>query len=147
MQRLLLSRDGLAGLMFVGFGLFGLWFGRDYNWGTAVRVGPGALPFVLSAGMILLGTLIALRGVIAGSDRVAMPRARPIVAVTAGLVAFTLLLETAGLPFATFCCAGIGALGNAEVRVREALALAVFLSAFITAIFVFGLGMPLKLWP
>jgi hypothetical protein len=147
LQKSLWNQDGLAGLMFIAFGVFGLWFGRGYGMGTAMRMGPGAVPLLLSAGMILFGALITLRGFTAGGEPVAALRLRPILAILAGLAAFTLLLETAGLPLAAFACVGIGAFAGGKVRIGETIILALVLSAATTAIFVVGLGMPLKFWP
>ena len=39
-----LSKNLLAGLMFIAFGLFGLWLGRDLDAGTAGDMGPGVFP-------------------------------------------------------------------------------------------------------
>ena len=147
MQKSLWNQDGLAGLMFIAFGVGGLWFGRSYGMGTAMRMGPGAVPLLLSIGMILFGALITLRGFTTGSEPVAALRLRPLIAIMPGLVAFMLLLETAGLPLAAFACVGIGACAGGKVRFGETVILAIVLSAATTAIFVLGLGMPLKYWP
>ena len=47
MQKSLWNQDGLAGLMFIAFGVLGLWLGRGYGMGTAMRMGPGAVPTIL----------------------------------------------------------------------------------------------------
>ena len=147
MRKSLWKQDGLAGLMFIAFGVLGLWFGLGYGMGTAMRMGPGAVPILLSIGMVVVGALITLRGFTTGSEPVAAPRLRPLVAIMAALAAFMLLLETAGLPLAAFACVGIGAFAGGKVRIGETVILAIVLSAATTAIFVLGLGMPLKYWP
>ncbi len=147
MRKSLWNQDGLAGLMFVAFGVFGLWFGRNYGFGTAARMGPGSVPILLSGGMILFGGLISLRGVTIGGARVAALRLRPILAILGGLAVFCLLLERAGLPLAAFCCVALGTLGGSPVRPRETILLAAVLALGVTATFVFGLGLPFRLWP
>src|SRR5258707_5311098 len=57
---LLARRDVLAGLLFVGVALLGLWLSRDYPIGTALRMGTGYVPRLLcwalhGRGVIILG--------------------------------------------------------------------------------------------
>lgn len=147
MQKPLVNQDSLAGLMFVALGALGLWLGRNYEMGTSARMGPGYLPTILCVGMILLGAVIAFRGVSIGAGPVAALRLRPIVAVLLGLVAFLMLLQRMGLPAAVFASVSIGSLGSDNVRPIETLLLAAFLAVTVSAIFILGLGLPLKFWP
>jgi hypothetical protein len=60
---------------------------------------------------------------------------------------FAILLPRAGLALtsvAVVLCSGFAA---ADVRLRENAALAVGLSAFAVALFVRGLGLPIRVWP
>jgi putative tricarboxylic transport membrane protein len=145
-QKSVVNQDSLAGLMFAAVGVLGLWFGRNYGMGTSARMGPGYLPTILCVGMILLGAIISFRGVTFGSGQVAALRLRPIVAVLVGLVAFMLLLQTMGLPIAVFTCVAIGSLGS-DSRPIEIVLLAMFLAVAVSALFILGLGLPLKFWP
>ena len=146
-RKSLINQDSLAGLMFAAFGVLGLWLGRNYGMGTSARMGPGYLPTILCVGMILLGAVIAFRGVSIGAGPVAALRLRPIVAVLLGLVAFLLLLQRMGLPAAVFVSVAIGSFGSDKVRPVETLLLATFLAVTVSAIFILGLGLPLKFWP
>src|SRR5512138_609705 len=60
--RLLARRDVLAGLMFVGVALFGLWLSRDYPIGTALRMGTGYVPRLLCWILLGLGTIVLVQG-------------------------------------------------------------------------------------
>ena len=146
-QKPFVNQDSLAGLMFAAFGALGLWLGRNYGMGTSARMGPGYLPTILCVGMILLGAVIAFRGISIGAGPVAALRLRPIVAVLLGLVAFLLLLTRTGLPIAVFTCVAIGSFGSDKVRPVEMVLLAAFLAVTVSAIFILGLGLPLKFWP
>jgi hypothetical protein len=55
-----LSKDFLAGVMFIAFGLTALWFGRNLALGTTVRMGPGYVPHTLAEIMMVLGTIVSL---------------------------------------------------------------------------------------
>ncbi|HQX25981.1 MAG: tripartite tricarboxylate transporter TctB family protein, partial [Xanthomonadales bacterium] len=53
-------QDFWAGLMFIVFGLFFLIVARDYQMGTAVRMGPGYFPTVLGGILAVLGAVVLL---------------------------------------------------------------------------------------
>src|SRR6476661_7747353 len=80
---LLARRDVLAGLLFVGVALLGLWLSRDYPIGTALRMGTGYVPRLL-CGLVL--SILLLIGV--GS--VAARELRPIETGMAALVLIAL---------------------------------------------------------
>ena len=60
--QLLARRDVLAGLMFVGVALFGLWLSRDYPIGTALRMGTGYVPRLLCWILLGLGVVVLVQG-------------------------------------------------------------------------------------
>ena len=72
-RRLHINQDVVAGLMFIVFGAFFLFFGRNYPVGTTLRMGPGYLPQVLGWLLVSIGLLIVagLVFAMAGSPPVA----------------------------------------------------------------------------
>src|SRR5262245_64287531 len=60
--QMLVRRDVLAGLMFVGVALFGLWLSRDYPIGTALRMGTGYVPRLLCWILLGLGAVVLVQG-------------------------------------------------------------------------------------
>ncbi|MBN8534419.1 MAG: hypothetical protein J0L51_10025 [Rhizobiales bacterium] len=54
-------KDLYAGLIYLGFGAAGLWFGAAYPMGSAGRMGSGYFPKVLSALMLVFGVIAILR--------------------------------------------------------------------------------------
>ena len=44
MRRVIASKDFLAGILYMTFGLLGLWLGRDLEAGTAESMGRGIFP-------------------------------------------------------------------------------------------------------
>src|SRR5437867_2811668 len=92
-----LSKDFLSGLMFVGFGLAVLWFGRNLPVGTTVRMGPGYVPHALAYLMLILGFAITGTAMIYPGDVVDAPKWKPLALVTLGIICFALLFETTGL--------------------------------------------------
>jgi putative tricarboxylic transport membrane protein len=152
----LARKDALAGLMFAAVGLFGLWVSRNYPIGTALRMGTGYVPRLLCWVLVGLGGIILIQGLLAGpsqpqadehADAPAGGAWRPLVLVTASLVAFALSVERLGLVVSILLMTAIGALAARDLRLVETLAAALALVALAWAIFIFGLGLTIPVWP
>ncbi len=135
------SKDFWSGLMFIGFGLFALIYGSNLAVGTAVRMGPGYVPRMLSYILIGLGLVILVRAVIAPSDSIERFYLRPIVMITIGVVAFALLFETAGMFPALVALIFLSALGGQEFKFVETVLACLVLTAICTVLFKIGLDM------
>lgn len=133
--------------MFAAFGALGLYLAQDYPVGTALRMEPGYVPRLLCWGIIGVGALIALRGVLAGDSPLARWHWRPLLFVLSGLIAFRYMIEPVGLVGATFVIVLLGGFGSREVRLRDTVLLAASLAAGAVALFVYALGLPMRVWP
>ena len=142
-----INQDFVSGLMFVGWGIAGLWIGRDYPMGSALRMGPGYVPRLLCWGLLILGAVIAIRGAIVAGERIERWHWRPLVIVSLAVLAFALLLEPAGLVVATLAIVVIGAFGGPQFRLVESVILAAGLAAGAVLLFVYGLKLSLPIWP
>lgn len=135
---------GLAAI-FIGFGLlFGLtaWF--DLPMGRAARIGPGYFPFALSCALVILGLIIALRGV-----RLPEVSGKPIpwrgvILVLASPVFFGFALEGLGVIPTVAIGAFFTFFASRRATVPTALALAALLAIFCWLVFVVGLGVPVR---
>lgn len=58
------GKDLWAGLMFLGFGLGFMIASKNYNMGTAVRMGPAYFPTLLGGLLALLGAIVLVRAFI-----------------------------------------------------------------------------------
>ena len=56
------GKDFWAGVMFMGVGAAFMFVARDYQMGSAVRMGPAYFPMVLGGLQIVLGAMIFMRG-------------------------------------------------------------------------------------
>ena len=56
------NRDFFAGLFYIVIGASGWYMALDYPFGSALRMGPGYFPIVLSVIMIVFGTIIGITG-------------------------------------------------------------------------------------
>ncbi len=141
----LLNKDVLSGALFIFVGAAGLWLGNDYAMGTAFRMGPGYFPRVLCALLVLVGLIIALKGVVVGGERPEALHVRPLVMVTLAVVAFAALIGNFGLLPAAAVVVFLGAAGGPEFRLGEGIVIAVLLTIAALAIFKFGLSMTMPI--
>ena len=146
MLRVKKPRDLGAGLLFVAFGIVGLWFGRDYAIGTAARMGPGYFPALLSWLLIALGGYIAARAFVLEGPAISSVRWRSLFAVLSGVALFALTIQRLGAAIAVVLVVLVAALGTRESRWKEVVPLAIFISAFCVVVFIIALKQPLPLW-
>lgn len=142
----LLSKDFLSGVMFIAFGLAALYFGRNLQMGTTVRMGPGYVPHMLAYIMMSLGGILAVVALVtSSSERTEAPKWRPITMVTIGIVCFAALFERAGLLPALAVLILIASLGGQEFKLTEVLGNMVVLAAICVVVFKVGLGMNISI--
>jgi hypothetical protein len=139
--------DFFSGLIFIGVGIIALIIGREYSLGTATRMGPGYFPALLGGLLTLLGAIIAVRSLILTGPRVDALHWRPLILILASMLIFAALLEPAGVVISTVALVVVGCLASPESRLRDMIVLIVFLLAVALGLFVYGLGLPIKVWP
>ncbi|MCC7348801.1 MAG: tripartite tricarboxylate transporter TctB family protein [Variibacter sp.] len=147
MKRIRAPKDFFAGLMFIGIGVLGATMASHYTLGSALRMGPGYFPTMLSYGTIILGAIILLRSFAIAGEPVSRIVLRPLFFVLASIVLFGLLVTKIGLVLTTIAAALVGGLASREMGWIEWLALSIGLALFCAAVFVWGLGQPIDLWP
>src|SRR2546423_15546113 len=150
--RMLARKDVLAGLLFIGVAVFGLWLSRDYPIGTALRMGTGYVPRLLCWLLFGLGIVVVVQGLREAQDARALSSAdvsalRPVIFVTASLVIFGLSIERLGLVVSILLLIGVGAVAARGLRPLETLAAALVLIILSWGIFILGLGLTIPVWP
>jgi putative tricarboxylic transport membrane protein len=142
-------KDVLAGLMFIGIAVLGLWASRHYPIGTAVRMGTGYVPRLLCWILLGLGVVVLVQG-LRGSASV-LERGpsvwRALILVPASLLVFAYTIAPLGVVAAIVLLVAVGALAGRESRPLEAAVVAVALVLLTLAIFVWGIGLPIPVWP
>jgi hypothetical protein len=134
--------------MFAAFGALGLWLARDYPAGSAHDMGPGYVPLLLSWSLIALGIIIAVKGLLsAGTPIEGEWGLGRLLIVLVGMLTFAGLVERAGLAVSVLVTTLIVATASREFRVIEVLALAVTLAVATVCLFIYGLKLPLSVWP
>ena len=141
-----LSKDFLSGLLFIGFGLAALYFGRHLAMGTAVRMGPGFVPHMLAFIMIGLGLIISVVAALVNKGEAAeAPRWKPITLVTIGIFVFAALFERTGMFPALVALILIASAGGEEFKLTEVIGNIVVLTILCILVFKIGLSMNISI--
>jgi hypothetical protein len=143
----LVSKNLLAGLMFIGFGLLGLWLARDLDAGGASDMGPGYFPRAVCALLIVLGGTLAAASLVRAGEPAERWALRPLLLITASALAFALLLKPLGLVGTLAVTTILAGTAGRMLRPGALMALAAALIAINVGIFVLILKMPIPLWP
>ena len=140
------NRDFWAGVMLIVTGAGSVIIARNYTFGTSLRMGPGYFPSVLGGGLVLFGLYLVVAGLQAQrKDGRASWSLRALIVLPLSLVLFGLLMEHAGfIPALLVLIFGSAAAGT-EFKLVEVLLLAIGLTAFSVALFIYGLGLPYPL--
>jgi len=120
MHGVLASKDFLAGILYMVFGLLGLWLGRDLESGTAEAMGAGFFPRLVCALLIAIGALLAALSVMRTGETLERGKWRPTV---------------------------LARLADGNIRAIPLALLCALLIAINVAIFVVGLRIAIPPWP
>ena len=139
-------KDFWTGVIYLGIGALGILVGREYSFGSAGRMGPGYFPFVISCLLLLFGVITVVRSFLTDGEPVGALAWRAIALVIGSVVAFGLLLPTAGLVIAMLVMVLMSAAASEKFRFEwAATAGLVGLVVFCSLVFVKGLGVPMPL--
>lgn len=140
-------KDFWAGVLFVALGIGAIVVGSRYNLGTAARMGPGYFPRILGILLIVLGAVIAMRGVRIPGPPVPAWKWRPTIVVLGSVVLFGLIVAKVGVALSTIILIVASSAASHEFRPKEAFVAGVLLSALAVGVFVVGLNLQLPIWP
>jgi hypothetical protein len=140
-------RDFYAGLIFVAFGVVALAMVQAYAIGTAARMGPGYFPRLLGILLVVGGGIQALIGLRSKPEFAVEWHWRPLFTLLIGVALFIVMTPWLGLIAAALVMSFVASAASREFRWQEALLVGVILGGAATALFVWGLGVPLPVWP
>jgi len=147
-MRIKAPKDFWAGLMFIAFGAaFMIIALKNYQIGSAVRMGPGYFPTVLGGLMVFLGVLVLLTSLVIDGPKVPKFGFRPMIFVLAGCLVFAYMLKPAGVVVSIIALVIITATGGHEFKWKEVLILGVCLAVGSVFVFVKGLTLPFPICP
>lgn len=139
-------REFWAGVIYVAIGAAAIIIGRDYDMGTAMKMGPAYFPTVLGTLLAAIGAISLIRSLLISGPPINAFALKGLAAVVAGIVLFGVLARGAGLIVAIAVLVLISARASIRFHWGQAIALAAGLVVFSALIFVVGLGVRLPLF-
>ena len=140
------STDFWSGVMFFVFGAAAVYVAREYPMGVAMRMGPGYFPTYLGVLLMIMGVVLAARGVLVRGEEIGRWAPRPLVVLAAAILLYAYAMETLGfIPALALLIVG-STLATKEFRVIESAVLAAVLIIGAVAIFIYGIDLPYRLF-
>jgi hypothetical protein len=139
------NKDFWAGMMLIAIGSGALFIARGYRFGSALRMGPGFFPVILSGILIAFGVCIVAVGLRSGEKIQGNLSLRAFILLPFSLVLFGVLMELAGFIPALAALVFVSAASGREFKFIEVLLLTALLTVASTALFIWGLGLPYPL--
>ena len=140
------NKDFLSGLLMISIGTIAFWMALDYPFGSALRMGPGYFPRVLAGIFIVFGIYVGLRGLRTGEMVQGIWGWKALALVTVAFWLFGWLMDHIGMIPSLVVLFFVSAFAGHEFKFKEVLILTVVMTTFAWAVFIYGLGMPYRLF-
>lgn len=144
--KLLDNKDFLAGLLMIGIGAIAFYMALDYPFGSALRMGPGYFPRVLAGIFIAFGIYVGLRGLRTKEKVEGVWGWKALALITVAFAAFGWLMDHVGMIPSLVVLFFVSALAGHEFKLKEVVILATVMIVFAWAVFIYGLGLPYRLF-
>jgi hypothetical protein len=138
-------KDFWTGIIYVLSGSSAFIIARDYQMGTALKMGPGYFPTILSVLLVLIGIISLIRSFARQGSPVDRFTLKGLVVVLGASLLFGLLLRGGGLIVALPVLVVGSAAASSRFRWRQSLLLGAGLTLACTLIFLKGLGVPIPM--
>jgi len=146
-MRIRSPKDFWSGLCFIAIAVAFMALATRYRFGTAEKMGPGFFPIMVGILQAGLGAILLGRSFVLDGPPVEPGRLPPLAITVVAVVLFGLALDWLGLAAAIAVLVIVGAYADRSARLVESLALAIALVFFSVVMFVWILGLPLRVWP
>lgn len=143
------QKDFWSGVMFFALGVLFIVWSREYQFGTAQRMGPGYFPTVLGWLMAILGILVALPAFKASSPVVHVDKIgwRGLLIVLGAVVIYGLTLLRLGFVVSLVLLMIISSMASDEFNWKETILSTIVLGLISYFAFVKGLELQFPVWP
>ena len=109
--------------------------------------GPGTAPRLFAGLLVVLGSAVAVTGLIVDGPRIEKYNIRGPILVIGAILGFSQMIRPLGLIIASYVTFVVAMMGSREVRIIEALIGAAVMTGFCVLLFVYILNLPFQLWP
>jgi hypothetical protein len=141
------NRNAIAGILFIGFGaLFGI-YSLSYRIGTVLRMGPGLFPLAISLLLVFLGLAVFVRAIVRRRSEEIPGTLRPMFMISVAVIVFAASINRLGLIGSIITLVLLSGLGSKPFQAGRLLALGAPLAAVCSVLFVYFLGIPLRVFP
>ena len=137
------AKDFWTGLIYIFVGAGALIISRDYDMGTAVKMGPGYFPTLLSALLATIGTISVLRSFFKSGSPIGVIAWKGAVLIVVATLLFGAIVRGAGVIIALPLLVIVSAAASARFSWKTALIEAAGITIFCIVVFLKGLGVPL----
>ena len=144
------QKDFVSGLALIAVGVAFAIGATDYDFGSAVRPGPGYFPFGLGIILAILGGVVLFSAFTSNrtdGDPIGKIPWRPLLCIVGALVFFGFALPRLGFLISFPVMIVLTSAGGSEFTWRDALLNALILTVMSYAIFIYGLQLTIALWP
>jgi hypothetical protein len=138
-------KDFWTGLIYLFVGCGALIISRDYDMGTALKMGPAYFPTLLSVLLMGIGIISVLRSFLKSGSPIGIVAWKGLVLIVASTLLFGMIVRGAGLLLALPLLVIVSASASARFSWKTTLAEAVGITVFCIVVFLKGLGVPLPI--
>jgi hypothetical protein len=138
-------KDFWTGLIYLFVGSGALIISRDYDMGTALKMGPAYFPTLLSVLLMGIGIISVLRSFLKSGNPIGAVAWKGLVLIVASTLLFGVIVRGAGVIVALPLLVIVSASASDRFSWKTSVAEAVAITVFCIAIFLKGLGVPLPI--
>ncbi len=146
MSRIRDPKNFMAGLLFLGLAIVFAYEALLLPLGKVSQMGPGYLPLSLAVILGGLGLVVIITSLRFRGGALSALEWRGLLLVTVAIVAFGVTINRIGFIPAVVISVGVCMLAGKGFRPITAFALIAFLLVFCWGVFVWGLGLPVRLF-
>lgn len=139
------GKDFWTGVIYIFIGAAALIIGRDYNMGTAMKMGPAYFPAILSVLLMIIGIISIVRSFLKSGTPIGVVAWRGLILIFVSTLLFGLIVRGAGVIIALPLLVIVSASASLRFSWKYSLAEAALLTIFCILVFLKGLGVPLPI--
>lgn len=140
-------QDFWGGAALLAVALFSLWAGSDLPGTKGFAFGPGTAPRLFGGLLAAVSLVILVNGLISDGPPLERWGIRAPFFFIASVLFFGAAVRPIGLVISAFLTLMIAAAANKDVRWGESVIWSAILTAAAVALFIYGLSLPMQLWP
>ncbi|WP_029004641.1 tripartite tricarboxylate transporter TctB family protein [Azorhizobium doebereinerae] len=138
-------KDVISGLLFIALAVLFAWQSRELTIGTAMRMGPGYFPLLLSGLLGLFGLIVLVNGLRTPGEAPSGIVWRALILLTLSTLLFGFAMKPLGFLPALGASVFLSTLASRKFHLMTALIITAVMCVFCWAVFILGLGLPLPL--